>query len=313
MLQSFTDINKLIKFLKLDNKNKKKILLKSSFSLYLPIRLAKKIKKNDLTDPILRQFVPLIAEEKEKIGFSIDPLEEKSFKKGNLLKKYKNRALLITTNACHMHCRYCFRKHNFEKMGDKNFIQEIKLINEDKSLDEIILSGGDPLSLSHQDLLSLLTKLDNIPHLKRIRLHTRSIIAQPEKIISSEFLKIFKNLKKQIIFVFHINHPKEIDKDVKKAINSLKKQNFLLFNQSVLLKGINDDFKTLKTLFEILIDIGIIPYYLHQLDKIKGTSHFDVSTKKGTRLMKDLNENMSGYMIPKYVQEIPNKKCKSLI
>ena len=188
MSQSFTDINKLIKFLKLDNKNKKNILLKSSFPFYLPMRLAKKIKKNDLNDPILRQFVPLIDEEKEKLGYSMDPLEEKSFKKGNLLKKYKNRALLITTNVCSMHCRYCFRKHSFEKIEDKKFVKEIKLINKDKTIDEIILSGGDPLTLSHSALLSLLTKLDGIPHLKRIRFHTRSIISHPEK-INSQFLK----------------------------------------------------------------------------------------------------------------------------
>lgn len=317
MSQSFTDINKLIKFLKLDNKNKKKILLKISFPLYLPMRLAKKIKKNDLSDPILRQFVPLIDEEKKDPSFTIDPLDEKSFKKGKLLKKYKNRALLITSNACHMHCRYCFRKNSFKKIKDKhqNFRDEINLIKKDKNLDEIILSGGDPLTLSNYQLENLLKKLDKISHLKRIRFHTRSIIAHPEKFLikNSEFLEIFKFLKKQIIFVFHINHPKEIDNEVKKALKILKKQNFLLFNQSVLLKGVNDDFKVLKTLCETLIELGVIPYYLHQLDKIKGTTHFDVSIKKGKKLLKELNENMSGYMIPKYVKEIPNKKSKSLI
>ena len=311
MPKPFTNINNLMKFLKIDKQNQKKILLKSDFPLLLPYSLAKKIKKNDLSDPIFKQFVPLIDEAIKNPEYIKDPLSEEKFKRAKLLKKYNSRALLITTNACLMHCRYCFRKH-FERSSNQNFDKEIDLIKKDKTLTEIILSGGDPLTLSNPSLESLLKKLDEIPHIKIIRFHTRSIISDPKR-IDQNFIKILKNIKKQIIFVFHINHPKEIDSSVIKAIQKLKKQNILLFNQSVLLKGVNDDFETLKNLNLKLIEIGVVPYYLHQLDKIDGAKHFEVPIKKGKKLIKLLHENLSGYLVPKYVREIPNKKSKSLI
>ncbi|HEU64932.1 MAG: L-lysine 2,3-aminomutase [Candidatus Anoxychlamydiales bacterium] len=311
MPKSFTNINKLIKFLKIDKKNQKKILLRSDFPLLLPYSLAKKIKKNDLTDPIFRQFVPLTDEILKKPGYIKDPLSEKKFKRSKLLKKYNSRALIITTNACLMHCRYCFRKHA-EKFSNKNFDKEIGLIKKDKTITEIILSGGDPLTLSNNQIENLLKKLDKISHIKILRFHTRYVISDPKR-IDQNFIKILKNIKKQIIFVFHINHPREIDSTLIKATQKLKKQNILLFNQSVLLKGVNDDFETLKNLNLKLIEIGIIPYYLHQLDKVEGSKHFEVPIKKGKELIKMLHENLSGYLIPKYVREIPNKKCKTLI
>ncbi|NGX63601.1 MAG: hypothetical protein KR126chlam6_01013, partial [Candidatus Anoxychlamydiales bacterium] len=284
---------------------------KADFPLLLPYDLAKKIKKNDLSDPILRQFVPLIDENIQKNDYIQDPLCEINFKKSKLLKKYKNRALLICTNSCAMHCRYCFRKY-FEKQEDKKFDNEIELIKKDKTINELILSGGDPLSLTNSDLENLFQKLDKISHLKILRFHTRYIIGYPNR-IDQNFLKILKNVKKQIVFIFHINHPKEIDSRVIKAIQKLKKQNYLLFNQAVLLKGINDDFETLQLLSQKLISIGIVPYYLYHLDKVKGSTHFEVSKKAGKDLIKKLNENLSGYLVPKYVQEIPNQKNKSLI
>ncbi|NGX34447.1 MAG: L-lysine 2,3-aminomutase [Candidatus Anoxychlamydiales bacterium] len=311
MPKSFTNINKLIKFLKVDKKNQKKILLNSNFPLLLPYTLAKKIKKNDLTDPIFRQFVPLIDETYKNPGYTKDPLNEEKFRRSKLIKKYNSRALLITTNACLGHCRFCFRKH-FEFFFNKNFDKEIDLIKKDKNLTEIILSGGDPLTLSNNDLENLLKTLDKISHLKILRFHTRYIIADPKR-IDQNFLKILKNIKKQIIFVFHINHPKEIDSNLIKTIQKLKKQNILLFNQSVLLKDVNDDFETLKNLNLKLIEIGIAPYYLHHLDKIEGSKHFEVPIKKGKELIKQLHENLSGYMVPKYVREIPNKQSKTLI
>ena len=307
-MKTFTDINKLIKFLKIDKNNEKKILKNSSFKFLLPYGLAKKIKKNDISDPIFRQFVPLIDEEKGFENSSLDPLEEKSFKDGKFLKKYKNRALLITTNSCNVHCRYCFRRY-FEKNDNKSFDKEIELIKNDISLNEIILSGGDPLSLSNLKLEKLLKDLDKIEHVKIVRFHTRYIIASPNRLDSS-FLKILKTTKKNIVFVFHINHPDEIDKETIKYIKRLKKLNVLLFSQTVLLKDINDNADTLKNLFEKLTSIGITPYYLHQLDKVKGLEHFEVDEKKGKDLIKTLKENLSGYMVPRYVKEIPFEKNK---
>src|SRR3990170_1900313 len=183
------------------------------------------------------------------------------------------------------------------------------MINEDSSIKEVILSGGDPLSLSNLKLEKLLKDLDKIEHVKIVRFHTRYIIASPNRLDSS-FLKILKTTKKNIVFVFHINHPDEIDKETIKYIKRLKKLNVLLFSQTVLLKDINDNADTLKNLFEKLTSIGITPYYLHQLDKVKGLEHFEVDEKKGKDLIKTLKENLSGYMVPRYVKEIPFEKNK---
>jgi len=309
--EPFNDLNKIIEFLKLDKKNKKRILHNSSFPFLLPYHLAKKIKKNDLQDPILKQFLPILDEKKEKKNFVCDPLSEKHFRKENLLKKYSNRALLLCTNSCAMNCRFCFRRHNYKNTEIKNFEKEIEIIKNDKSLEEMILSGGDPLSLSNNNLSNLLEKLNSIKHIKRIRFHTRYILGYPKR-IDDMFLEILNKLSKQIIFVFHINHPNEIDEDIIACIHKLK-GHFLLFNQSVLLKGVNDNLLILKSLNEILIQIGIIPYYLHQLDKVKNASHFEVNLKKGKKLIELLKQNTSGYIYPKYVLDKQKQKSKFLI
>lgn len=311
MKEPFTKINKLIDFLKLDKKKQNLVLKNPLFPLLLPYHLAKKIKKNDLSDPIFKQFVPLTDEEIDNPEYDLDPLCEKTFKKGNLIKKYKSRSLLTCSNTCAMNCRFCFRKF-FKTTKFTNFSNEINFIKEDPTIEEIILSGGDPFSLTNKTLQDLLKKLDKISHIKRIRFHTRYIIGYPKR-IDNEFLKILKNIKKTIIFVFHINHPNELDNKVIKTIKKLKKQNYLLLNQSVLLKGVNDSFDVLNYLHSLFLKIGIIPYYLHQLDKVKGASHFEVPIEKGKKLIELLHENSSGYMIPKYVQEIPGKKHKSFI
>jgi len=311
MKKAFTNINKLISFLKLDKKNQKLILKKPLFSVLIPYNIAKKIKKNDISDPLFKQFVPIIDEEIINPDFTLDPLSEISYKKGNFIKKYKNRALLICSDKCCMNCRFCFRKF-FDKKEAKDFKDELEFIKQDPSIEEIILSGGDPLSLSDEELQNLLTKLDQISHIKRIRFHTRYIIGYPKR-INHQFIKILKKIKKTIIFVFHINHPKEIDNRFIKAIKKLKKLNYLLLNQSVLLKRVNDSFHILNNLNILLLEIGIIPYYLHQLDKVQGSFHFEVPIEKGKKLIELLKENQSGYMVPKYVQEIAGEKNKKLI
>ncbi|MFA6118330.1 MAG: KamA family radical SAM protein [Parachlamydiales bacterium] len=311
MQNLFTNINKLIDFLKLDKKNEKLILKQPTFPLLLPFNLAKKIQKNDINDPIFKQFVPTVNELKNNNKYSLDPLCEDKFSKNKLIKKYNKRALLLCSSTCAMHCRFCFRRHTKNTI-DRDFDEEIKIIKDDETLNEIILSGGDPLSLSNIDLKNLLEKLDSISHLKRIRFHTRYIIGFPER-IDSEFIEILKKINKQIIFVFHINHPNEIDDEVISSINKLKQNNFLLFNQNVLLKGINDDPNVLEKLYELLIGLNIAPYYLFQLDKVKGAKHFEVSRNQGKALIKTLKENLSGYLCPKYVREIPFEKNKSSI
>lgn len=311
--QNFTNWKKLFTFLELDLSLVQKIDSNPQFPLNLPIRLARKIQKKSLRDPILRQFLPLAEEKLSAPGFSEDPVQDLSFKKTTkLLHKYKGRALLVATSACAMNCRFCFRKNFDYDTQNKLFDEEITLIEKDPSLSEILLSGGDPLSLDNQALESLLTRLSNIPHVKRIRFHTRFPIGIPER-IDEEFLEILARQPKQIVFMLHINHPSELDEDVLFAIKKIQKQGIPVLQQSVLLKDINDDLETQRTLLEKLIDNGIIPCYIHQLDKVEGSSHFEVDEEEGMYLVEELRNILPGYGVPKYVKEVAGDPSKRII
>ncbi len=306
---NFRKLSCLAAFLELDPKA---LSQNPRFSLNLPKRLAKKMAKQTLQDPLVRQFVPLPEEEKVIPGYSLDPVQDASFcKASKLLQKYEGRALLLTNSACAMHCRYCFRQ-NFDYAPNLEYTEEIALIQKDPSLQEVILSGGDPLSLSDRILKQLLDSLSAIPHIKLIRFHTRFPIGIPERIDSS-FLHLLENCSKQIVFVIHANHPNEFDHDVFAALKSVQKLGIPVLLQSILLKDINDDFLTLKHLLENSAYNGIIPYYLHQLDKVSGAAHFDVPIERGKMLIEKLRKSLPGYAIPSYVQEVPGEKSKTLI
>ena len=313
-LQNFTSWDKLVSFLNLSEEDREKVLKKSNFPLNLPLRLAKKAAKETLEDPILKQFLPSLEELKTHPNFLLDPVQDSTFRKANsrLLQKYKGRALLITTSACAMHCRYCFRKNFDYEVQNKDFSSELSIIKQDTSLKEVILSGGDPLSLSNESLLNLLQKLDSIPHLKRIRFHTRFPIGIPER-IDQAFLKILASIQKQIIFVIHVNHFNELDEDIYESMKKIQRLGIPVLSQSVLLKGVNDDVDALEEVFESLSDHGIIPYYLHLLDQVQGSAHFDVLEKTGKSLMKELSTRMSGYSLPRLSKEEPGKSSKTLI
>lgn len=306
---NFHNLSKLASYLELDPS---KLGSNSQFPLNLPKRLADKIVKGDLNDPILRQFVPLAEENRLIPGFVKDPVQDTSFcHSKKLLQKYEGRALMLTTSACAMNCRFCFRQ-NFDYEEKSTFEKEVALIRADTNLQEIILSGGDPLSLSDRDLQQLFHKLNSIEHLKIIRFHTRFPIGIPER-IDSEFLTMLKNSPKQVVFVIHSNHPKELDEEVLAALKSIQKLGIPILLQTVLLKDVNDNFATLKSLLEKCIYNGIIPYYLHQLDKVEGSAHFEVSEEYGKTLIEQLRGCLPGYAIPTYVSEIPGKKNKTLV
>ena len=205
-----------------------------------------------------------------------------------------------------MNCRFCFRQ-NYPYEGEKDLEAELDAIRQDPTLFEVILSGGDPLSLSDDRLKSLIEALDTIPHLKLLRFHTRVPIGIPER-ITEEFIAILKKSRLQTIFVLHTNHPRELDDDIFAA---LKKIPAPLLSQSVLLKGVNDTIETLKELFLKLSFNGVIPYYLHQLDRVKQASHFEVSIEKGKKLMSELRGCIPGYAMPTYVQEVPFENAKT--
>ena len=295
-MRAITSTEELCTFLDLEDVDCQKVK-KHPFPLLLPLRLAKKIKKGTLDDPILRQFVPLIDETYQKAGYSSNPVGDvEACQTPLLLSKYRSRVLLISSPACAMNCRFCFRREFEYQSG--SFDKELELIEQDTSLREVILSGGDPLSLPNKKLKALILRLEAIAHLTRVRFHTRYPIAYPER-LDADFLSLFQS-RLQFWFVLHCNHAKELDDQV---LGALKQIPAPLLCQTVLLKGVNDSLEALKTLCEKLIDNGILPYYLHQLDKVSGAAHFEVSEQKGLELIKALKTELSGYGVFRYVKE----------
>ncbi len=306
--ENFTHIDKLADFLELDPEKRAKLLKAPPFPLNFPKRLAEKVVKNSLSDPILRQFLPVVEEMEEVAGFLSDPVCDTSFQKtAHLLQKYGGRALLITTSACVMNCRFCFRQNYPYEGGVKTFGKELEILRNDLSIHEVILSGGDPLSLSDEKLGELIDALEKIPHLKLLRFHSRFPIGIPER-ITPKFVTLLKQTRLQPVFVLHTNHPSELDEEVFAA---LKKMGVPLLSQTVLLRGVNDDAATLKELFLQLATNGILPYYLHQLDRVKQAHHFEVPIGKGKELIAALRKELPGYAVPTYVQEVAHKPHKT--
>lgn len=311
--QNFTAWKELFTFLEIKEEQHVHFHLQTRFPLNIPRRLAEKITKNSLEDPILKQFVPLSEEKIAQPGFKQDPVCDLSFRKEKkLLHKYHGRALLICTSACAMHCRFCFRQNFPYETKEKGFEKELQAIADDTSIKEIILSGGDPLSLSNRELSQLIDQLSSIPHLKILRFHSRFPIGIPER-IDQEFIDILARCPLQIYFVIHINHAKELDAEVAHALKQIKNIGIPLLSQSVLLKGVNDDLEILKALTQTLIENGIIPYYLHQLDQIQSGAHFEVDEKKGIELVEQLRKELPGYAVPRYVKEVPHMQNKTPI
>jgi len=312
--ENFHSLEKLASFLDLDTYQTSQLTSIRSFPLNLPYRLAKKITKRSLQDPILRQFIPLIAEQKHDPNFSLDPVQDETFRQAGskLIHKYSGRALLTTSSACTMHCRYCFRKNFSYETSRKGFAQEITSISQNISLSEIILSGGDPLSLSNEDLADLLSHIEIIPHIQRIRFHSRFPIGIPER-IDNDLIELLQKSRKQIIFVIHTNHPNELDEDIFSALNKIQKLAIPVLNQSVLLRDVNDCAHTLANLCLQLSNHGVLPYYLHHLDPVTGTTHFSLPEHTGKEIMRQLATMLPGYSLPRYVKEIPGKSAKTPI
>lgn len=276
------------------------------FPVNIPRRLADKMEKGNPSDPLFLQFVPQSLENVE--GGRADPVGDLAARRTpRLLHKYAGRALLTVTSACAMHCRYCFRKE-FPYFNGGEFSQELEIIQSDRSIREVILSGGDPLSLSDKNLGKLLGALDSIDHVKLIRFHTRFPIGIPER-ITEDFLSLL-DLNAQVWFVVHTNHPRELDGEVIAALKKIQRRGIPVLNQSVLLRGVNDTFAVHKELLEKLIEVGIQPYYLHQLDPVTGSGHFNVPPHDGLQLVDALRAALPGYAIPKYVQEIAGDVSK---
>lgn len=311
--RNFTNVSKLADFLELNDQQRSLLLERPRFILNLPFRLAEKIEKSNLNDPILRQFVPLNDESVVTQGFLKDPVGDSVCRKeAKLLHKYQGRVLLVCTSACAMHCRYCFRQNFDYDVQDKAFAEELSYIENDSSIKEVILSGGDPLSLPETILEPLLLRLAKIPHLRRIRFHSRFPIGIPER-IDEGFLALLEQLPQQIWFILHCNHPRELDAEIFAKIHQLQQRRVIVGNQAVLLKGVNDRIDVLKELCENLVDQGVLPYYLHQLDRVQGAAHFEVPESVGIQLIQELITQLPGYAIPKFVRETAGHPSKTPI
>jgi EF-P beta-lysylation protein EpmB len=311
--QNFTDFSKLAEFLELTEQQRNTLIAHPKFSLNLPMRLAQKIAKGTLDDPILKQFLPSILENQHDPTFIDDPVGDQFCRKSSkLLHKYQGRVLLVCTSACAMHCRYCFRQHFDYNGTNKLFEEELQLIAADASINEVILSGGDPLSLDDRILSDVLQNLANIPHIRKVRFHTRFPIGIPER-IDNNFLNILKSTPLQFWFIIHCNHAHELDADILSALKSIHRLGIPILNMSVLLKGVNDNMEALKTLCATLVDHGIFPYYLNQLDRVQGAAHFDVPEWRGKELIQELSTILPGYALPRYVKEISGKPSKTII
>jgi EF-P beta-lysylation protein EpmB len=275
-----------------------------------------KMRYADAADPLLRQVFPLIDEGVEAEGYTSDPVGDQfAVKSPGVLQKYQGRALLVTTGACAIHCRYCFRRHY--PYGESNPLasqwqQTLTSLNDNKDINEVILSGGDPLSLTDTKLNTLIQNLEAIPHIKRLRIHTRLPLVLPAR-ITHQLIATLNNCRFNVVMVIHANHANEIDDDVAQSIAALKQSGCELLNQTVLLQGINDDVESLVNLSEALSDIGVMPYYLHLLDRVQGAQHFDVAEEKGIELINSIRKKLPGYLVPRLVREQQGEASKTII
>ena len=283
------------------------------FALRVPRGFAAKMRTGDINDPLLRQVLPLHDELLQVAGFSQDAVGDLASRQlPGVLHKYQGRALLVTTGACAINCRYCFRRHfpyAEENAAANQWQQAVDYLYKDSSITELLLSGGDPLSLSTAKLRSLVSQLKSLPHIKRLRFHTRLPIVLPER-VDAELIAWLGSLPYQLVFVVHANHGNELDESVATALRALGRAGATVLNQSVLLKGVNDSCEVLAALSERLFDAGVLPYYLHQLDKVQGSAHFEVPLERAKAIMAELMACLPGYLVPKLVQEIagqPNK------
>jgi len=285
----------------------------SGFKLRVPRGFITRMRQGDPHDPLLRQILPLGEELHSAPGYSTDPLAEReTMPTAGVLHKYRGRVLLTLTGACAIHCRYCFRRHY--PYSDANPMREhdktIDYLRRQPDLSEVIFSGGDPLTLSDSRLAGLVSSIETIARVKRLRIHSRLPIVLPERIDPS-LLEWMSATRLQIVLVIHSNHANELDANVDRAMIQLRQAGVTLLNQSVLLRGINDRPGDLVDLSERLFEADVLPYYLHQLDPVQGAAHFSVSDRDARLLVEEMRRQLPGYLVPRLVREHPGQASKS--
>jgi len=285
----------------------------AGFALRVPRGFVQRMRPGDARDPLLLQVLPQLAELAPAPGFTMDAVGDLAAREAQgVLHKYQGRALLIASGSCAVNCRYCFRRHfpyGDEMAAAGQWRQALAHIRQDCSINELILSGGDPLALATAKLEELSRGLAELPHVTRLRIHTRLPVVLPER-IDTAFIEWFQALPLQKVVVVHANHANEFDDAVDQACARLRGAGATLLNQSVLLKGINDDADTLMALSERMFAGGVLPYYLHQLDRVQGAAHFEVSDAHAQALIERMRSQLPGYLVPKLVREIGGDPSK---
>ncbi|MGE6605962.1 EF-P beta-lysylation protein EpmB [Halomonas sp. NPDC076908] len=284
------------------------------FEVCVPEAYLARIAPNTPDDPLLRQVLPLDKEALTPLGYVLDPLEEAEHRPAKgLIHKYAGRVLLIASPNCAINCRYCFRRHfpySDNSPSRTQWQEALDYLRADPTIHEAILSGGDPLAANDRQLAWLVKQLESISHLKRLRIHTRLPVVIPDR-VDDALLGWLASTRLQKVVVLHINHANEIDQSVVDACVRLKQAGATLLNQSVLLRGVNDEVATLTSLSERLFEAGILPYYLHVLDPVQGAAHFDVLDNEARELVAQLRNHLPGFLMPRLVREIPGKESKT--
>ena len=287
----------------------------SQFPLFVPRGFVARMRPGDPDDPLLRQVLPIADEMAEVRGFVVDPVDDNAAaRQAGLLQKYEGRVLMIATGTCAVHCRYCFRRHfpyDETPRSLKDWQPALDEIADDTSIHEVILSGGDPLTLVDTTLAALVERLESIPHIRRLRIHTRLPIVIPER-VTDELVAMLGDSRLTPVVVLHANHANELDQHVATAVAKLADAGIMLLNQAVLLAGINDSVETQAALSERLIDLRVVPYYLHQLDRVAGAAHFEVPIADGRQIIDELRTRLPGYAVPRYVQEVAGVSSKQI-
>ncbi len=285
----------------------------AQFPLRVPRGFAARMRHGDPADPLLRQVLPLDDEDRVVPGFGLDAVGDLAASGGTgIVHKYEGRALLVATGSCAIHCRYCFRRHF--PYGEQNaaagqWRESLDYLAADPSISEVLLSGGDPLSLSTAKLAEFTDALARLPHVRRLRLHTRLPVVLPER-VDAGLLAWLAALPQQVVVVIHANHANEIDAAVACALAGLRGAGATVLNQAVLLRGVNDSVEALAGLSERLFEAGVLPYYLHQLDRVAGSAHFEVPDDRARHLHEALAAQLPGYLVPRLVREVAGAPAK---
>jgi EF-P beta-lysylation protein EpmB len=308
-----TDAHELLRLVELEHLAPRLPAGDAGFALRVPRGFVARMRPGDPRDPLLLQVLPQLAELEHAPGFVADAVGDLAAREAQgVLHKYHGRALLIASGSCAVNCRYCFRRHfpyGEEIAAAGQWRQALDHLRADRSVGELILSGGDPLALATSKLEELSRGLAELPHVTRLRIHTRLPVVLPER-IDGPFLAWLGGLRLQTVVVLHANHAREFDAGVDAACASLRQAGATLLNQSVLLRGINDDAGTLGALSERLFAAGVLPYYLHQLDRVQGAAHFEVDDARALALVEEVRKRLPGYLVPRLVREVAGDASK---